>query len=85
MVLKSLALAGLAASLISLPVTLPVVAGTPVTLAVGALEISYDRRAGLDVDFKANCLLDTCPLAEVRFERPKPASEAEEPVRLIRA
>ena len=55
------------------------------TLAVGALEISYDRRAGLDVDFKANCLLDTCPLAEVRFERPKPASEAEEPVRLIRA
>ena len=84
MILKSLAFAGLATTLICLPVTLPVIAGTPVTLAVGALEISYDRQVGLDLDFQANCLLETCPMAEVRFERAKPARVQSEPVSLIR-
>ncbi len=84
MLLKSLAVGGLITSLICLPVTVPVVAGTPVTLAIGALEISYDRQAGLDLDFKANCLLDTCPIAQVRFDRAKPQPARSEPVSLIR-
>ncbi|WP_203293951.1 hypothetical protein [Maricaulis parjimensis] len=87
MLLKSLALMGLATSLVSLPVTLPVATGSPVTLAVGAVQLHYDRQSGLDVDFEASCLVQTCPFAEVRFDRAKPddgEDTVDDQVRLIR-
>ncbi|MAK63419.1 MAG: hypothetical protein CMF75_01545 [Maricaulis sp.] len=83
MLLKTLAFAGLATAFVSLPIAMPLAAGAPVTLAVGAVEVHFHRQSGLDLEFKSHCLVETCPLAQVRFDRAKPEQDADSPIRLI--
>ena len=82
MLLKTLAFAGLATAFVSLPIAMPLAAGAPVTLAVGAVEVHFHRQSGLDLAFKSHCLVETCPLAQVRFDRAKPEQDADSPIRL---
>lgn len=67
MLVKSLVVAGLATTAASLPVTLPLVWGGSVTLAVGGVELVMDRNKGFDLDFDPTCFVKSCPIAELRI------------------
>ncbi|WP_300540980.1 hypothetical protein [Maricaulis sp.] len=67
MMAKSFFIAGLASILASLPVTVPVISGTPVTVTVGGIALEIDRRNGVDIDLDPVCFVQTCPLAQLRI------------------
>jgi hypothetical protein len=79
MLVKSLVVAGLATTAASLPVTLSLVWGGSVTLAVGGVELVMDRHKGIDLDFDPTCFVQSCPIAELRIRE----SEEEAPAQVF--
>lgn len=70
MIIKSiLAIAALSAA-VSSPLAVPMAIGVPVSLVIGPIAISSAPEAPLDVDFTASCLIDDCPMVELRYGAP---------------
>lgn len=69
MLVKTALIAGAAVAAVALPLTVPAVSGQPVALSVGAVVIEFDRNRWIDIDLEPACLVQTCPLAELRIGR----------------
>lgn len=67
MVSKSLLLAMASAFAAGFTIVASLLSGTPVTLAVGPMEINFDTRHQLTVEIEPACYRTPCPLAELRF------------------
>jgi hypothetical protein len=64
MVTKGLIMACLALTGATAPITLPIALGTPVSVAVGPVSVSYENRKSLDFDMDVTCFSERCPLFE---------------------
>jgi hypothetical protein len=68
MVMKSLAIGGALILAVSAPLTLPIMQGKAVTLALGPVAVSYQRDEGVELDLEGSCLIDHCPFFVLRVE-----------------
>lgn len=69
MIVKSALIACAATAAASLPLTLPLASGQPVALSVGALVVEFGGNNWIEIDLEPTCLVQTCPLAELRIGR----------------
>jgi hypothetical protein len=81
MVMKSVAIGTALMLALSTPVTLPVMQGKALTLAIGPVALSYQRDDGVDFGLEGRCLTDQCPFFVLRVE--EPSSIVEQTVRQL--
>tara|TARA_R110000868_G_scaffold101630_5_gene279755 strand:- start:34126 stop:34365 length:240 start_codon:yes stop_codon:yes gene_type:complete len=70
MIIKSILAVAAMSAAISSPLAVPMAIGIPVSLVLGPVAISSAPETPFDVDFSAACLIDECPLVELRYGAP---------------
>lgn len=71
MLSKGVMIAGILATAASAPVTIPAAAGEPVALTFSPFEIVYQRDRQFDLELLGDCLVDECPLFEIKVGEPQ--------------
>lgn len=71
MISKGVALAALIGAVASAPVSIPMAAGERVVLSAGPFEIHYQRDAVFDLGLIGDCLVNECPVFEIRVGEPQ--------------
>jgi hypothetical protein len=64
MVTKGLIIACLALAGATAPITLPIAMGTPVSVAIGPVSVTYENHEPLEFDMDVACFSERCPLFE---------------------
>jgi len=67
---KAMIITGCALMALSACFTVPILSGTPITLAVGPMSVSYSQETDFEFDLDADCLSDHCPIIEYRVGLP---------------
>jgi hypothetical protein len=65
MALKSALITATVLLAATLPVSVPAMSGTPVGVAVGPVEVTYDRTNDLEFNLHTTCFSDPCPIFEL--------------------
>lgn len=65
MALKTVLITTIVLLAATLPVSVPAMIGTPVGIAIGPVEITYDRVNDLEFDLHTACFSDRCPIFEL--------------------
>lgn len=66
MLIKTALAAALFSAAGALPVAVPLIAGWPVTVSVGVLDVALRGAELPDVSINTDCILGECPLAQLR-------------------
>ena len=67
MVVKTVVISGVLAALSSVPVAVPALTGTPVTLAVGPFEAVFEQYLQVDISMRGECIARDCSFMELYF------------------
>jgi len=67
---KAMIITGCALMAISACVSVPILTGTPVTIAMGPVAIHYSQDTDFEFDLETECLHDSCPIIEYRVGLP---------------
>lgn len=67
MVVKSIVVASVLATVSAAPVAVPAMTGTPVNLALGPFEATFKRHLEIDIGVRGECIARDCSFMELAF------------------
>ncbi|MBO6796483.1 hypothetical protein [Maricaulis sp.] len=67
MVVKSIVVASVLATLSAVPVAVPALTGTSVNLALGPFEATFNRHLEIDFGVRGECITRDCSFMELAF------------------
>ncbi len=67
MVVKSMIIASVLATISAVPVAVPAMTGTPVNVALGPFEATFNRHLQIDFGVRGECIARDCSFMELAF------------------